>query len=144
MFQDLKDLKDLRGRVDAPSLDPQELQESEDRKETPDNKEHRDFLAEPELRAEKDRRDPEGFRVKTARRADQDPPEPSGLQEPRGPQVTRAPQERWENWDHRVLQEAKARKENEATCSRRRPSRPSPGRSASSSSRVTWPVTTPS
>lgn len=144
MFQGLRDPRDRRAPVDAPSSDLQVLQEREDRKETLDNKECRDFQAEPELRAEKESQDPEGCRAKTVPRADRVPQEPSGLQEPRGPQVTRALRESRGSWDHRVLLGAKGRKVNGVTSSRQHQFRPSPGRSVSSSSRATWLATTPS
>lgn len=98
----------------------------------PDSKELRGFPADLELPAEKDPQEPEVCQAKTARRAGRGPQELLGLQEPPGPPVTQAPQENRENWAHRVLLEAKARKVNGATFSRRHPSRPSPGRSVSS------------
>ncbi|TKS89211.1 Collagen alpha-1(XIV) chain [Collichthys lucidus] len=60
------------------------LQEREDRKVKLDNKEHRESLAELELRAEKDLQDREG------------------LLELQGPQATQALQENRETWGHRL------------------------------------------
>lgn len=107
-------------------------QEREDRKVKLDNKEHREFLAELELQAEKDLQDPEDCQAKTAHQADRVQQELLGHQEPQGPRVTQALQENRENWVHQVLLEARGRKVNGVTCSQQHQFRPSPGRSVSS------------
>ncbi|KAF3834359.1 hypothetical protein F7725_025563 [Dissostichus mawsoni] len=90
VYQDLRGPKDHRDRVDAPSWGAQVLQEREDRKVKLDHKEHREFLADLELQAEKDLQE--------------------GRQEPRGPRVTPALQGNRENWAPRVFWEARGRK----------------------------------
>lgn len=144
MSQDLQALRDHKDPVDAPSLDPRDLQESEDRKETQVNKELRGSLVDLEVWEEKDQQEPEGSQVKTGHQADRVLQEPSDPRELQGLQDSPDLQGNRGSWDHRVHLEAKGRKGNGATSSPRLRFRPSPGRSVSSSFRATWRATTPS
>lgn len=132
VYQDLRDPKDHRDPVDAPSWGPQVLKVREDRKVKLDNKERREFLVELENQAERDLQDPEDCQEKTDPQAERAPQGLLGLQEPQGPQETRALQENRENWDHRVLLETRETRVNGVTSSRQHQFRPSPGRSVSS------------